>query len=214
MTLPIRHLPVVQNWDCHASGDCCRQGYIVSLTEEERKRIETQGWDPDRDLGGLAPTVREGMLGRRRWRLGQRADGACVFLGDNGRCRIHERFGYDAKPLPCRLFPFILIPAGKEWRVGMRYACPSAAANLGRPLAEHDPALNAFADELVRQAGLAPRPDGALTPTAALQSTGPISCGSCRRCSTCCDTAPTRWSGGCGSVWHWRPKCARRICGT
>jgi lysine-N-methylase len=164
MTLPIRHLPVVQNWDCHASGDCCRQGYIVSLTEEERKRIETQGWDPDRDLGGLAPTVREGMLGRRRWRLGQRADGACVFLGDNGRCRIHERFGYDAKPLPCRLFPFILIPAGKEWRVGMRYACPSAAANLGRPLAEHDPALNAFADELVRQAGLAPRPDGALTP--------------------------------------------------
>lgn len=164
MTLPIRHLPVVQNWDCHASGDCCRQGYIVSLTDEERKRIEAQGWDRDRDLDGLEPFVRYGPLGRRRWRLGQRADGACVFLGENGRCRIHERFGYDTKPLPCRLFPFILIPAGNEWRVGMRYACPSAAGNLGRPLADHDPALNAFADELVRQAGLAPRPDGTLTP--------------------------------------------------
>ncbi len=163
MGLPIRHLPVVQNWDCHASGSCCRQGYVVSLTDDERRRIQGQGWDRDRDLGGAAALVREGPPWKRRWRLGRRADGCCVFLGDNGRCRIHERFGYEAKPLPCRLFPFVLIPAGDAWRVGLRYACPSAAANLGRALAEHDDALAAFAEELVRQVGLTPRPDGALT---------------------------------------------------
>ncbi len=163
MALPIRHLPVVQNWDCHASGACCRQGYVVTLTEDERKRIGSQGWDRESDLGGAPPFTRFGPPWRRRWQLSQRPDGSCVFLGDNGRCRIHERFGYDAKPLPCRLFPFVLIPAGSEWRVGVRYACPSAAANLGRSLPEHDAALAAFADELVRQVGLAPRPDGALT---------------------------------------------------
>jgi lysine-N-methylase len=163
MTLPIRHLPVVQNWDCHASGACCRQGYVVTLTEEERKRIEAQGWDRDRDLGGAPAFTRFGPPWRRRWQLSQRDDGACVFLGDNGHCRIHERFGYETKPLPCRLFPFVLIPAGTEWRVGLRYACPSAAANLGRALPEHDDALRAFADELVRQVDLKPRPDGALT---------------------------------------------------
>jgi lysine-N-methylase len=163
MALPIRHLPVVQNWDCHATGACCKQGYIVTLTEEERKRIEAQAWDRQRDLDGSPPFTRFGPPWRRRWQLAQRPDGSCAFLGDNGRCRIHERFGYDAKPLPCRLFPFVLIPAGSEWRVGVRYACPSAAANLGRSLPEHDAALAAFADELVRQVGLTPRPDGALT---------------------------------------------------
>jgi lysine-N-methylase len=163
MALPIRHLAVLQNWDCHASGACCRQGYVVTLSDEERKRIEAQGWDRARDLGGAAAFQRFGPPWRRRWQLGQHADGSCVFLGENGHCRIHERFGYDTKPLPCRLFPFVLIPAGYEWRVGVRYACPSAAANLGRALPEHDAALAAFTDELVRQVGLAPRPDGALT---------------------------------------------------
>jgi lysine-N-methylase len=163
MPLPIRHLPIVQNWDCHASGACCRQGYVVTLTDEERERIAAQGWDRQHDLGGRAPFSRFGPPWRRRWQLEQRADGSCVFLGDNGHCRIHERFGYDAKPLPCRLFPFVLIPAGSEWRVGVRYACPSAAANLGRALPSHDAALAAFADELVRQVGLQPRPDGSLT---------------------------------------------------
>jgi lysine-N-methylase len=34
------------------------------------------------------------------------------------------------------LFPFVLIPAGDHWRVGMRFSCPSAAANRGRPVAD------------------------------------------------------------------------------
>jgi lysine-N-methylase len=164
MALPtIRHLPVVQNWDCHASGDCCRQGYTVALTDEELQRIQSQGWDSKRDLGVPLAFDRVGPPWKRRWQLSQRSDGSCVFLGENGHCRIHERFGYETKPLACRLFPFVLIPAGTEWRVGLRYACPSAAANLGRSLAEHDKELASFAAELVRQVGLSPRPDGALT---------------------------------------------------
>ena len=37
--MKIRHLPVVQNWDCHVCGTCCKE-YQVALTEEERKRID------------------------------------------------------------------------------------------------------------------------------------------------------------------------------
>jgi lysine-N-methylase len=162
---PIRHLPVLQNWDCHVCGTCCRDAYQVRLTEEEQRRIESQGWDAERDLGGHAPFQRVGPFWARRTALNHRPDGSCVFLSERGRCRIHERFGYDAKPLPCRLFPFILVPAGDRWVVGMRYACPSAAANKGRALPEHHKALQAFAAELAQREGLAPRPQdgGALT---------------------------------------------------
>jgi len=161
MSLPIRHLPVLQNWDCHVCGTCCQE-YQVQVSDDERKRIESQNWDRDRDLGGHEPFVRRGPFWARHTTLNHRPDGSCVFLSDRGRCRIHEKFGYEAKPLPCRLFPFVLIPAGDHWKVGVRYACPSAAGNKGRPMPEHLADLRAFAALLAEREGIAPRPDGTL----------------------------------------------------
>jgi lysine-N-methylase len=167
MSRPIQHLPVLQNWDCHVCGTCCKE-YVVHVTDEERKRIESQGWDADKDLEGRKPFRRRGWL-RRRWTLNHRPDGSCVFLGDNGRCRVHEKFGYAAKPLPCRLFPFVLIPVYDHWSVSLRYACPSAAANKGRPLPQHDRDLAQFAVMLAEREGLKPQPDGSLTRPPALK---------------------------------------------
>ena len=119
-----------------------------------------QSWSEE-ELGGLPPVLSSGLL-RKRHRLNSRPDGSCVFLNEQDRCRIHEKFGYDAKPLPCRLFPFVLVPAGDHWRVGLRYACPSAAASKGRALPEHQPALAAFAAALAEREKLTPQPDGTL----------------------------------------------------
>src|SRR5262245_36899053 len=99
MPLPIRSLPVVQHWDCHATGTCCHE-YRVTLSEDEVERITKQGWTSD-ELGGVPPVERVGPPWRRVVQLNHRADGACVFLSPEGRCRIHERFGYETKPLPC-----------------------------------------------------------------------------------------------------------------
>src|ERR1700694_1332534 len=147
MSLPVRHLPVIQNWDCHGCTNCCR-AYRVPVTVEERRRILAQGWDSDPDIGDLPLFVRFGPWWRPRYRLSERGNGACVFLSSEGRCRIHERFGADAKPLTCRLFPFVLVPTEDHWRVGLRYACPSAASNEGRTLAAHGEALTRHAAEL------------------------------------------------------------------
>jgi len=124
--------PTGQNWSCHGCSDCCRGNLLISLSPEERERIEKQNWtaadgvDPDKmivsEVGG--------------WRLGHQPDGACMFLDAAGRCRIHAKFGESAKPLACRLYPFIVHPAGKKLLVGMRFSCPSAVANRGRPMAE------------------------------------------------------------------------------
>jgi lysine-N-methylase len=181
MPLPIRHLPVLQNWDCHVCGTCCQE-YVVTVTEEERQRIEAQGWDRETNLGGLAPFVRQGPPWGRTWRLNHRPDGSCVFLGEKGRCRVHERFGYETKPLACRLFPFVLIPTGDHWSVGLRYACPSAAANKGRPLPEHDQELAEFAARLAEREKLTPLPDGALTLPPALQPGQKVSWPDVHRC--------------------------------
>lgn len=132
----VHSLRVLQNWDCHGCSRCCRE-YEVVLSEEEYCRILDQDWTNDPDLAGQNLVVRRGSWGARRRALAQRKDGACVFLSAEGRCKIHERFGAAAKPLACRLYPLMLIPAGRHWQVGLRFSCPSAARSQGRPLAAH-----------------------------------------------------------------------------
>jgi lysine-N-methylase len=168
MSLPLRHLPVVQNWDCHVCGSCCKE-YLVTISDEERERIEGQAWENDPVVNGLPLFKKRGPWWRRRYQLNHRSDGSCVFLTAEGRCRIHERFGYETKPLPCRLFPFVLIPAGDHWRVGMRFACPSAADNKGRPMRAHDQTLKQFATELAKREGLEVTPAGFNLPRPRLQ---------------------------------------------
>jgi lysine-N-methylase len=156
MPLPVRSLPVLQNWDCHACTDCCRE-YRVSVSDEERAQILAAGWENDPDMKGVKLLARDGGWFSGKYRLNQTPEGACVFLDEKGGCRIHAKFGATAKPLACRIYPFVLIPAGDHWRVGLRYACPSAVNDQGRPISAHQQALREYADLLEKQVGLAGR---------------------------------------------------------
>ncbi len=146
--MPVRSLPVVQNWDCAGCSACCRS-YHIPVSAEERRRIESQGWENESDLKGMAYFAQDGgWFTGRSYRLNHRADGACVFLGADNRCRIHAKFGSAAKPLACRIYPFLLVPAGDHWRLGLRYACPSSAKGEGRPLADHVAEAREYAEAL------------------------------------------------------------------
>jgi lysine-N-methylase len=157
MAWPVRHLPVIQNWDCHGCGECCRE-YEVHVTAAERQRIVAQGWENDPAVGGVPLFVPVGPWWRRRYRLNTRpSDDSCIFLNEKGLCRIHAKFGGAAKPLACQVYPFTLTPAGDHWRVGMRFACPSAADNLGRPATAHAADLRAYGKGLEEREGVGER---------------------------------------------------------
>ncbi|HMP59709.1 MAG TPA: YkgJ family cysteine cluster protein [Gemmatales bacterium] len=143
-------MPLIQHWDCHACGHCCTD-YQVPVTAEERARIMAQGWESEPDFQGVPLFVRASpwwQFWRRDYRLNQRAGDRCVFLNEKGLCRIHAQHGFETKPLACRLYPYILVPAGKEYRLSMRFACPSVAANRGRPVAAQADDLRALGEEL------------------------------------------------------------------
>lgn len=132
---PLKALPVIQNWDCHQCGNCCTD-YVVPVSDAEKKRIEGQGWEQFPEYAGKPLFVRHSpwwKFWKKKYRL-RTIDDHCQFLDEKGLCRIHGKFGLDAKPFACRLYPFILVPTGDSWRVSMRYACPSATDNLGRSL--------------------------------------------------------------------------------
>jgi lysine-N-methylase len=156
MPLPVRSLPVLQNWDCHGCTDCCRE-FRVQVTADEKSRIDGQNWDADPDMKGVKVFARDGGFLSGQYRLNQLADSTCVFLDPKGGCRIHAKFGSEAKPLACRIYPFVLVPFGDHWRISLRFACPSATNDQGRPIAAHDRELREFAAALEKRERFAER---------------------------------------------------------
>lgn len=145
MASPIKTLPIVERWECTGCGNCCR-GTVIPLSDDDLQRLDSQCWDEDPDLAGIATTVKRSWLGKRR-QLAQREDGSCIFLTEDNRCRIHVEHGADAKPLVCRMFPLQLVPHEKSAILTLRRSCPSAAADQGRELKHYRDTVKKLARE-------------------------------------------------------------------
>ncbi|MCA8997772.1 MAG: YkgJ family cysteine cluster protein, partial [Planctomycetaceae bacterium] len=142
MSGPVLSLPTIQNWSCQNCSGCCRQ-HAIYITPEEKQRIESQRWENSNEIprGQLIFQTERPLGGPTRVRLAHQPDGACVFLDEQGLCRIHAKFGEDAKPLACRIYPYAIHPAGDKLAVGLRFSCPSVARNQGRSVASQKKGL-------------------------------------------------------------------------
>lgn len=150
-------LPVIQNWSCHNCGGCCRE-HLIEITAEEKRRIDQQNWSTSSEIPGGQPVTRAIDEKRGRYRLEHQPDGACVFLNEQGLCRIHAKFGESAKPLACRVYPYAYHPFGSDITVSLRFSCPSVVRNLGRRVVEQKEPLQQVAQEVVPRTHRAPDP--------------------------------------------------------
>lgn len=142
-------LPVLQNWDCHSCGGCCRQ-HQIEITEVEYRRLVDQNWTAaDGIPAGKIIVKKSGWFGKPRYYLAHQADGACVFLNAKGLCRIHAKFGEAGKPLACRVYPYAFHPAGKAVAVSLRFSCPSVVKNAGRPVTAQLSEIRSIAEAVV-----------------------------------------------------------------
>ena len=145
MSLPIVILPTQEKWDCHQCGICCR-GSVVPLNPDDVERLRSQRWEEREEYQRIKVMVPHPSP-KNRFRLAHRKDGSCVFLQEDGLCRIHSELGYEAKPTICRVFPLQLVPRGNDVALTIRRACPSSAADRGRPVQAHLPFVQQFARE-------------------------------------------------------------------
>ena len=90
---------ILEGFRCVGCGACCRiKDGIVRVGEEEIARIaEFLGMKEEEfiERETLVAPDRKGLM------LRSREDGACVWLTEENRCRIHE-----VKPDKCRTFPY------------------------------------------------------------------------------------------------------------
>lgn len=126
----------------------------MELSERDIRLLDEQGWQREKEFRDSKIVVRDRQIGG--YRLARRDDENCVFLTAEGLCQIHQRFGFDAKPERCKIFPLQVVSLGDVAYITTRRACPSAAADRGRPVAEHGEALQYFRQTLGDQHLAAP----------------------------------------------------------
>jgi Fe-S-cluster containining protein len=124
----------------------------VPSTDEDRRRIidlSREFVEPSTTTvakGELAGTPK-GQLFRRidmdvlrnknnqfQYTMEKRADGRCVFLTEQNRCALHERFGAESKPAMCQLFPYTFTEAPDGYYASVSFASTGALFNQGKPL--------------------------------------------------------------------------------
>ncbi len=148
-SLPVITLDNDEKWDCHQCGFCCR-GSLIPLSRDDLTRLQSQKWGEQPEFQGRSAITVRYPGAESSFRLAHQADGSCVFLSESGGCRIHSKFGGQAKPTVCQTFPFQLIPHEQKAVLTVRLACPSAAASLGSPATNQLP----FIKQLVRDGRL------------------------------------------------------------
>ena len=134
MTLHL-HVLTEERFSCTQCGRCCHS-LDVRVTPAEKARLEA--------ARALFPEVPEMFTGDAMDRLARRPGGACVFL-EGTRCLVHARLGLEHKPLPCRFFPYTVVRADDEVRVGLRFNCKGVLRGDGQPLGEQKAALEGLA---------------------------------------------------------------------
>lgn len=122
------HVSKDQRFTCAQCGRCCRRATVaVSLAEAERyRKVNAERWSTGAGDPFLAIP---GYPGLRQ--IGKREDGACVFLSEDGLCRLHQEMGFNGKPLSCRIFPFRFHPIESDVVVTSSFSCPAVIANEG-----------------------------------------------------------------------------------
>ena len=142
-----------QRFTCQQCGMCCRGAWVVvtpAEVERYRKvgvvRLYTDGGTVE-DAMGIDPFE---PVAHGHYRIRMRADGACGFLSDDNRCRIHEELGGEAKPLACRVFPFRFHPVEGRPLVTTSASCPTIVKNEGALLAEQAKEIAALRSEWAR----------------------------------------------------------------
>ncbi len=87
--------------------------------------------------------------------LAKRTDKSCVFLDvEDNLCMIHKKYGFQAKPKACQLFPFVITPFDGEIRIALRFDCSGVCKNSAGRLDDNIKDIKRLAQSIYSPAAL------------------------------------------------------------
>ena len=135
-----------QSYSCISCGHGCRSFMVPVTIDEQRSIMALEDWFTSLNVDELfidlsQPGFQDGALAKRE-------DKSCVFLGDDNLCLIHKKYGLNAKPKACQLFPFVLTPFNNEFRLSLRFDCTGVCQSTSGDLRSNLKDINRLANQI------------------------------------------------------------------
>lgn len=133
-----------RNFDCGNCGRCCRNWH-VELMPADIKRLEKLDWREDDPKADTYIMRHNGKTV-----LSHKEGNWCIFYDiERKGCMLHRRFGYESKPVGCRLYPFQLATTfSNTVSATIRFECPSVRLNQGKAMRKRQGEFRGIAGEL------------------------------------------------------------------
>ena len=107
-------------------------------------------WDPEDEI----PDKRLQKL-TGDYYIAHHPDGGCVYLDrETELCKIHGKFGYEEKPLGCKIYPYSIVTTFEnEYSVIGRFDCSAVRDKDGDPMRQAMGDARNYIDEMNLQGG-------------------------------------------------------------
>jgi Fe-S-cluster containining protein len=144
--------PANARFSCLACGACCK-GLFINVTADERERLTGFAAHMGLAKPGEAPALFAEFIDPTRpsttVHYMKKVRGGCPFFDGRSRCRIHELYGYEAKPFSCRMFPYQVVQTPVGFAVSIGFLCTKMfeAVTGGESLVDQRDALRRLAYE-------------------------------------------------------------------
>ncbi len=141
--LAVETLPEAR-FACQGSGECCQNFVFGPLPDDDIERIAALDLVRHFPHVGAEPFYVEGKTrDGTTVKYLRTIEGRCIFLERDLRCGLHAKFGPEAKPRLCRLFPYTRLPTIESVKIYDNGECASFAvsARSGPTAAELLPEL-------------------------------------------------------------------------
>jgi len=138
---------------CSMCGSCCGGQNVGPVSQEKVASLKPK-FPVLREITGVkkpffvdVPVTVDGVKVDRT--ICQSSKGACVFLGEDRLCTIHGRFGSDAKPNVCQVFPYQFKATPEGVAVSLAMECRGfVEARQGKKLKDQEAELRQMMSRL------------------------------------------------------------------
>lgn len=119
---------------CQMCGSCCRNDWLVTVSEESYQRNAVYFAGRDGEFSGAFIPLGSGSSPGEYAYIAKQADGGCWFLENNALCRLHREAGHDHLDQVCQIFPRYPMDTARGIELTLSFSCPAVVSLASRSM--------------------------------------------------------------------------------
>lgn len=126
-------IDILKNFTCAMCSSCCRRPWMVTIDETTyyRNKVIFDGSGRGDEFSRVFLPLAGSDKGEYA-HISKQPSGACWFLDNDGRCRLHKELGHNHLDSVCQLYPRYPMNTARGVEITFTFSCPTVLEFVNR----------------------------------------------------------------------------------